>query len=333
MHGFREYTVEANGIRQHVTEAGEGPAILLCHGFPELGYSWRYQLRALAEAGYRAIAPDMRGYGRTTAPRGAEHYTIFHLTGDMVALLGALGVAQAGIVGHDWGAPVAWTAAQLRPDLFPVVLGMSVPFARRGSISSLDKLRRAGLDAFYQLYFQTPDRAERELEADVPAAMRRIMWTLSAGPASLWSGMIGAEGALAAFREPEHAMPWLSDADLAHYSAAFGAAGFAGPLNWYRNIDRNWSLTAPLAGLSITQPAWFIIGDRDPILPFVKPALDALPETVPGLLGTTVLPGVGHWVQQEASDAVNAVLIDFFDRTLRSKADSRTARRGCRPEP
>ncbi|MBB6505016.1 pimeloyl-ACP methyl ester carboxylesterase [Sphingomonas endophytica] len=316
MRGFSEYRVEANGIRQHVIEAGSGPAILLCHGFPELGYSWRHQLRALADAGYRAIAPDMRGYGGTTVPDGVEHYTIFHLTGDMVALLEALGIAEAAIVGHDWGAPVAWTAAQLRPDLFRAVLGMSVPFARRGSISSLAKLRRAGLDAYYQLYFQTPGRAERELEADVDTAMRRIMWSLSAGPSTAWSGMIGPAGALAAFHEPDQPMPWIGDEDLARYGAAFRATGFAGALNWYRNIDRNWELTASLAGLGITQPAWFVIGDCDPILPAVRPAIDVLPQTVPGLRGTTMLPGVGHWLQQEASGAVNAVLIDFLARSF-----------------
>jgi pimeloyl-ACP methyl ester carboxylesterase len=309
---FREYTVEANGIRQHVTEAGEGPVVVLCHGFPELGASWRHQLRALADAGYRAIAPDMHGYGQTEAPVDMDRYTIFHLTGDMVALLGALAISEAAIVGHDWGAPVAWTAAQLRPDLFKAIAGLSVPFARRGSISSLAKFRRARLDNFYQLYFQTPGVAERELEADADATIRRMMWTLSAGPVELWDGMIGEAGALASFQEPIGAIPWLGDEDLARYGAAFRATGFAGPLNWYRNIDRNWELTAALDGLPIAQPAWFIIGDRDPILPFVKPAIDALPQTVAGLRGTTVLPGVGHWIQQEASDAVNAVLLDFL---------------------
>ncbi|MEH3104671.1 MAG: alpha/beta hydrolase [Sphingomonas phyllosphaerae] len=309
---FREYSVEANGIRQHVTEAGEGPAVLLCHGFPELGMSWRHQLRALADAGYRAIAPDMRGYGQTDAPVAIDRYTIFHLTGDMVALLGALGIAKAAIVGHDWGAPVAWSAAQMRPDLFEAVVGMSVPYARRGSISSLAKLRRAGLDDFYQLYFQTPGIAERDLDADADAAIRRMMWTLSAGPPVPWSGMIREGGALASFQEPAGAIPWLGDEELARYGAAFRANGFAGPLNWYRNIDRNWELTAALDGVPIAQPAWFIIGDRDPILPFVKPAIEALPQTVAGLRGTTTLPGVGHWLQQEASEAVNAVLLAFL---------------------
>ena len=316
MSEFTQFEVQANGIRQHVTEAGSGPAVLLCHGFPELGHSWRHQLRALADAGYRAIAPDMRGYGRTEVPTDADRYTIFHLTGDLVALLGELGIAEAAIVGHDWGAPVAWTAAQLRPDLFKAVLGLSVPHARRGSISSLDKLRRAGLHAYYQLYFQTPGVAERELEADVDTAMRRIMWSLSAGPPAPWNGMIGPQGALDAFWEPHGAMPWIDDADLAIYGAAFRASGFTGALNWYRNIDRNWDLTAPLDGLPIAQPAWFAIGDRDPILRFVQPSIEALPETVPGLLGTSVLPGVGHWLQQEVPDAINAIMLDFLARVF-----------------
>ncbi|QGZ38256.1 pimeloyl-ACP methyl ester carboxylesterase [Pseudoduganella flava] len=309
---FRERCIVANGIHQHVTEAGSGPVVLLCHGFPEVGYSWRHQLRALADAGFHAIAPDMRGYGRTDVPQPTEQYTIYHLVGDMVGLLAELGIGRADIVGHDWGAPVAWAAAQLRPDLFASVTGMCVPFTPRRPVSRLDAWRRSGRTEFYQLYFQEPGRAEEEFEQDIAATLRRMMWTLSAGPSARWDGMIGPSGALAALAEPERPMHWMSDAELAVYIAAFERSGFAGPLKWYRNIERNWELTAPLQGVAIHQPAWFITGEHDPIYPLMKPLVDALPHTVPGHRGSTIVAGAGHWVQQEAPGAVNAVLIDFL---------------------
>lgn len=315
MSEFREYDLIANGIHQHLTEAGEGPAVLLCHGFPELGYSWRHQLRALAGAGYRAIAPDMRGYGSTRIPAERESYTILDLVADMVGLLQQLQIDRAHIVGHDWGAHVAWTAAQLRPDLFCSVMGMCVPFTPRGPVSSLEAMRRADSTnerVFYQLYFQEPGVAERDFEKDVAGTLRRMMWTLSGGPDDRWDGKIGVEGALEALAQPAHAMRWLTPADFDVYQRAFERSGFEGPLNWYRNIDRNWELTAAFQGLRILQPAWFITGARDPVYPVVKPWVDALPQTVPGHRGTTIIASAGHWVQQEASDQVNEVLLDFL---------------------
>jgi len=311
---FKEHDVVANGIRQHVIEAGSGPVVLFCHGFPDLGYTWRHQIRALADAGYRAIAPDMRGYGRTEAPSAIDSYTILHLVGDMVGLLNAMEIEKAVIVGHDWGAPVAWTAAQMRPDIFTGVMGLCVPFAPRGPVSSLEAMRRAGRHQFYQLYFQQPGVAEADFHKDIDATIRRMMWTLSAGPAERWSGMIGAEGALDALAEPTEQMGWLSAEEFAVYSTAFNSSGLSGGLNWYRNIDRNWELTAPMQNAVIRQPAWFIAGERDPIYPLLKPMVEALPKTVPGHLGTTIIPNAGHWVQQEASSQVNEVLIDFLKR-------------------
>lgn len=317
MNEFKEYEVQANGIRQHVIEAGNGPAVLLCHGFPEIGYSWRHQIRALADAGYRAIAPDMRGYGRTEAPAAPDAYTILHLVGDMVGLLQALQIRQADIVGHDWGAPVAWTAAQMRPDIFTSVTGMCVPFAPRGPISSLEAMRRAGNHRFYQLYFQEPGVAEADFDADIDATLRRMMWTLSAGPAEPWNGRIGPGGALDTLAEPAGEMAWMPPVDFAVYASAFRTSGFKGALNWYRNIDRNWTLTGALQDAVIRQPAWFIAGERDPIYPLLKPLVDALPKTVPGHAGTTIVPQAGHWVQQEAYGQVNDVLLAFLGQIRR----------------
>jgi len=311
---FKEYDITANGILQHVTECGSGPAVLLCHGFPEIGFSWRHQLKALANAGYRAIAPDMRGYGKTEAPSDVGSYTVLHMVGDMVGLLQTLEIQKATIIGHDWGAPVAWTAAQLRPDIFNGVVGLCVPYSPRGPLSSLDAMRRAGHNRFYQLYFQEPGVAERDFELDAGQTIRRMMWTLSGGPSVQWDGTIGPQGALYALSQPETEMQWITEAELAVYSVAFQACGFRGGLNWYRNIDRNWELASALNGLSIRQPAWFITGAKDPVYPLVRPLIDALPKTVPGLMGVSVLPDVGHWVHQESPEAVNDLLLYFLGR-------------------
>src|SRR5437899_10546384 len=172
-------TVETNGIRMHVAEQGSGLLVILCHGFPESWYSWRHQLAALAAAGFHAVAPDMRGYGRTDAPAEIEAYTLLHLVGDMVGLVSALGETSAVIAGHDWGAPVAWHAALLRPDRFRAVIGLSVPFRPRGAVRPTTVMPRTDDAIFYQLYFQDPGVAEAELERDVRDTMRTVAW---AGP-------------------------------------------------------------------------------------------------------------------------------------------------------
>ena len=173
-------TVEANGIRIHLAEAGEGPLVLLCHGFPESWYSWRSQLKAFADAGYHAVAPDMRGYGETDRPEEIEKYTLFHLVGDMIGVVDALGAERAVIVGHDWGAPVAWHAALLRPDRFRGVVGLSVPFRPRGSTRPTSAMPRTETSLFYQLYFQEPGVAEAELERDPRSAIRRLIFSARA---------------------------------------------------------------------------------------------------------------------------------------------------------
>jgi pimeloyl-ACP methyl ester carboxylesterase len=176
---IRHRTIETNGIRLHLADQGEGPLVLLCHGFPESWYSWRHQLKALAEAGYRAVAPDMRGYGQTGRPEPIEQYTLFHLVGDMVGVLDALGAEQAAIIGHDWGAPVAWHAALMRPDRFRAVIGLSAPFRPRGSAPPTTIMPKTDDAVFYQLYFQAPGVAEAELERDVPRTMRSMLYSAS----------------------------------------------------------------------------------------------------------------------------------------------------------
>ena len=321
---IKHRTVEANGIRLHLAEAGEGPLVLLCHGFPESWYSWRHQLQALAEAGFRAVASDMRGYGESDRPEAIEQYTLFHLVGDMVGVLDALGAADAVIAGHDWGAPVAWHAALMRPDRFRAVIGLSVPFRPRGTAQPTTMMPKTDDAVFYQLYFQTPGVAEAELERDVRRTIRGMLYSASgdgpAGKRSTFSasdavGMVPRKGGLlAGLVQPEALPPWLSAADIDFYAGEFTRAGFRGGLNWYRNIDRNWELLAPYAGAKVTVPALYVAGDRDLVMAFrgMDQLLPALPKFVPQLRRTLVLPGCGHWTQQERPREVNAAMIEFL---------------------
>ncbi len=314
--GARQRDITANGIRLHVTEQGEGPLVILCHGWPELAYSWRHQLPALAEAGFRVAAPDMRGFGRSEAPPDVQSYSILHTVGDMVGLVAALGETQAVIVGHDWGAPIAWSSAMMRPDLFRAVAALSVPFRARGAAPPLQALRAAGVTRFYQQYFQEPGVAEAEFERDVTATMRRILGASSLGPIGPSDPVmiVPQGGFLELVPEPERLPDWLTEQDIAVMAENYRGSGFRGGLNYYRNIDRNWELTAPWQGAKIMQPALFIGGTRDVVLHprFSGAALKAMPEHVPNLRRTVMLEGAGHWLQQERPDEVNAALLDFL---------------------
>jgi len=307
---------EVGAIRMRVAELGEGPLVLLCHGFPECWRSWRSQLSALAAAGYRAVAPDMRGYGGTEAPPEADAYTMLHHVADMVELVRALGETQAVIVGHDWGAPVAWNAALLRPDLFRAVVGMSVPFTPPARIDPLTALEKQGVRTFYMQYFQAPGVAEAELEADVEASIRRLYFSASGdGPGrTIWGTLAPGAGILANTVEPQRLPDWLSVEDIAYVAGEFKRTGFRGGLNWYRSIRRTFELLAPWRNCVIRQPSLFIAGARDDVLRF--PGMDArlqqLPDVLPGQRGIHILPGAGHWIQRERVAAVNALLIEFL---------------------
>jgi len=313
---IRHTTVSANGIRMHVAEAGEGPPVLLCHGFPESWYSWRHQLRALAAAGYRAVAPDMRGYGGTDRPADPAQYTLLHLVGDMVGLLDALGERQAVIVGHDWGAPVAWHAALMRPDRFRAVAGLSVPFRPRGSGRPTSAMPQSEDEWFYQLYFQQPGVAEAELQRDVRATIRGVLYGASGDSTDTGDvTMVPRRGGfLDRLPDPVRTPSWLSEADIDFYVAEFERTGFAGGLNWYRNIDRGWELLGAFAGAQVTVPALYVVGDRDLVYTFkgMDRLLANLATIVPGLRETVVLPGCGHWTQQERPEEVSARLIGFL---------------------
>jgi pimeloyl-ACP methyl ester carboxylesterase len=315
---FSHRTIEANGITLHLAEAGTGPLVLLCHGWPESWYSWRHQLVALADAGYHAVAPDMRGYGQSALPEAIDQYTLLHLVGDMVGVVDALGERDAVIVGHDWGAPVAWHAALMRPDRFKAVAGLSVPYRPRGTVRPSSVMPQTDDAIFYQLYFQEPGRAETELEQDVGRTIRATLFAGSGDAprdAESKMGMVPRQGGwLNSKPLPATPPPWLTEADLAFYTDEFTRAGFRGGLNWYRNIDRNWELLAPWAGATIGIPALYIAGDRDLVLRFrgMDQLLPNLKRFAPKLREPIILPGCGHWTQQERPGEVNAALIDFL---------------------
>ena len=316
MSEIKHRTVETNGIRMHVAEQGAGPLVILCHGFPESWYSWRHQLAALAAAGYHAVAPDMRGYGHTDAPAEIEAYTLLHLVGDMVGLVGALDEKSAVIAGHDWGAPVAWHAALLRPDVFRAVIGLSVPFRPRGSARPTSVMPQTDEAMFYQLYFQTPGVAEAELARDVRATIRRLAYSGSGdAPGRGGLGMVRrAGGFLDGSTDPAALPAWLTTADIDFYASEFGRTGFRGGLNWYRNIDRSWELLAPYAGAVVSVPALYVAGDRDLVVRFpgMDQLLPNLSKFIPKLRQTIMLPGCGHWTQQERPREVNDAMLEFL---------------------
>jgi pimeloyl-ACP methyl ester carboxylesterase len=325
MHELRHRTIETNGIRMHLAEQGAGPLVVLCHGFPESWYSWRHQLRALSEAGFHAVAPDMRGYGKTDRPEAIDQYTLLHLVGDMVGLLDALGVETAVIAGHDWGGPVAWHSALFRPDRFRAVIGLSTPYASPGTARPSTVMPRTDAALFYQLYFQTPGVAEADLERDPLGTIHRFLYFASGdaprgigGPfeAGPGAGMVDRKtGLVGGMPDPARLPAWLTGADLEFYAGEFARTGFRGGLNWYRNIDRNWELRAPFAGARVSVPALYVAGDRDVVVSFpgVAQVLANLPNVVPQLRNSIMLPGCGHWTQQERAAEVNTAMIEFLN--------------------
>ncbi|HKM70154.1 MAG TPA: alpha/beta hydrolase [Stellaceae bacterium] len=309
-------TVITNGIRMHVAEQGAGPLVLLCHGFPESWYSWRHQLGDLAEVGFHALAPDLRGYGRTERPEAIDQYTLLRVVGDMVGLLDLLGAEEAVLAGHDWGAVVAWLAALLRPDRFRGVIALSVPFRPGGGVRPTTLMPQTDDTIFYQ----APVVAEADYERDVRLTLGLILYWHS-GDASRRADnarplhMVPRQGGVFTHASNLPPLPaWLSETDLDFFAAEFGRTGFRGGLNWYRNIDRNWELLAPFAGARVTVPALFLVGERDPVLahPDMETAILNQSALVPQLHGTIMLPGCGRWIQQERPDEVTAAMVDFI---------------------
>jgi len=310
--------IETNGIRLHVAEQGEGPLIILCHGFPECWYSWRHQLPALAKAGFRAVASDLRGYGRSDRPEGVEKYTILDDIGDIVGLVDALDAKHAVIVGHDIGAAIAWQTALLRPDRFRAVVALSPPFRSRGFGDSgppTTLMPQTENAVFYQLFLQNP-AAEAALERDLRLTFRYQFYTLSgdrppsAGVGGLPPGMMPRKGGF--MTDPPSLPAWITESDIDVYVKEYARSGFHGPLAWWCNIDRGWELMAPFAGAAVTVPALYMAGERDFVATVFSKDIAKQSALIPKLRPPIMLPGCGHWTQQERAPEVNAAMIDFL---------------------
>jgi len=305
--------------RIHLVEEGEGPLVLLVHGFPESWYSWRHQIPAIAAAGFRAVAIDVRGYGRSSKPTAIEAYRLLAHVADNLGVVAALGADSAIVIGHDWGSPIASTSALLRPDIFRAVGILSVAYPAVGAVRPTESFAAmGGSEEFYINYFQQPGRAEAEIEADVRS------WLLGFYIGASGDALPTPDGGTIAtvrrggqlrdrFVPPPTMPPWLSSADLDFYTDEFEHSGFAGPLNRYRNVDRDWEDLGVWAGRPITVPSLFIGGERDGPTIWGASAIAKFPTTMPASHGTHILPGCGHWVQQERAGDVNALLVDFLD--------------------
>ncbi len=309
--------IETNGLKLNVAISGEGPLVLLIHGWPESWYSWRHQIKALSEAGYRVAAPDVRGYGGSDKPDAIEAYDMANMTADMAGLIAALGEEQAVVIGHDWGAPIAWNTALLHPDRVRAVAGLSVPYTGAGPAPFIDVAKQVYKDEFfYQLYFQEPGVAEAELEADVRDTLRKVYyWVSGEGMAAARPQKKPADAAmLDGMADPGEFPAWMTAEDLDYYVARFEAGGFRGPLNRYRNSHRDFALLSALAEQQIQQPAAFIAGTLEVVLRFV-PGVDLIAvmrEKMADLRMVEMIEGAGHWIQQERSDEVNAALLRFL---------------------
>ncbi len=312
---IKHRTVKTNGINMHIAEAGEGPLVLLLHGFPELWYSWRHQLPALADAGYHAVAPDLRGYGGTDAPPEIADYSMRKMTADVAGLVDALGEGQAVVVGHDWGSPIAWQSAILYPERFRAVAGLSVPFLPRGPMPPLQMMRKVfANNFFYMIYFQEPGVAEAELEADPHRSLRTFFFSASkdAPPGAGMMGKPKDARFLDGMPDPGDKLPdWLTREDVDYYAGEFRRTGFRGGLNRYRNMDMDWQDLKALSGAQVQQPAAFIAGKSDGVL--LMAPLDGMKANVPNLRKTVIIPDCGHWTQQEKPAEVNKELIGFLN--------------------
>jgi len=309
--------IESNGIRLRIAELGEGPLVLLVHGWPESWYSWRHQLSALAAAGYRAVAPDMRGYGKSDKPAAVGDYDIQHVTADLVGILDALGEKSAILIGHDWGAIVTWNAMLLHPQRFTALVAMSVPYTGRGPASVTQTLQRTYGDNFnYILYFQEPGVAEQEFDADPRAILSRLYLSPSSPREApvITVRKRAAGGWIARLGAPKGLPSWLTEADLNYYVAEFTAAGFRGGINYYRNFQRNWETTPQLSGATLSAPVLFIAGEKDVVIrgATAEGLKAAMQSAVPGLREVKLLADTGHWVQQERATETNAAILQFL---------------------
>ncbi len=313
-----EQRVEANGLTFHVSEYGERgrPAIILLHGFPECGYSWRYQAPFLAGLGYHVLVPDLRGYGYSDAPKDPMAYRQSELVKDVIGILDAFDAGQAVVIGHDWGCALAWQVAREYPQRVRAVVGLSVPYPGIGPRRPTEQMRQAfGERFFYQLYFQQPEIPEQELEADVRDFLRRMYHALSGpGMREKHRAAKPVTGFLDILQPPQGPQPsWMTESDLDVYVKRFENSGLTGPINWYRAMDASWEEQHADGRQRIQPTALFIGGEEDPVIQFAAKALERMPSQMDDLTDIIILDGIGHWIQMEAPDQVNQYLKTFLD--------------------
>jgi pimeloyl-ACP methyl ester carboxylesterase len=314
----RAHHVETNGLRLRVVEAGEAgaPVVLLLHGFPETSHSWRHQLAPLADAGYHVLAPDLRGYGGSDAPDKVEAYGNDAVLGDLLGLLDHVGAEDATFVGHDWGALLTWDVCHLHPSRVRAAVAVSVPLFKPSLPPTEFFERVVGDGFFYILYFQAVGVAEAELGRDTRRTMRAVLRSAPTRGSVPPRPMLPREGTglLDALPEPPDQLPsWLPVADLDVYVDAFERSGFFGPVSYYRNMDANWRrVQAALATESLPMPTFFLGGDDDPVIVGGMPMVDAAHAALPDHRASVLIPGVGHWVQQEAPELTTATLLGFL---------------------
>ena len=307
--------VATNGIELNIAEQGaaDAPLVLMLHGFPESWYSWRHQFEPLAAAGYHAVAPDMRGYGKSDKPAEISAYNQVEVMRDVIGLIPALGYETAIIFGHDWGAPTAWGCALNYPQQVSAVGALSVPFSPRSPVPPMAAMRELFKGQFfYQLYFFDPGVAEAEFESDIRTCLKKFLY-MGSGDIDLASLPQKQPGddLLSDLPNPEKLPQWLSEVDLDFYAAEFDHSGMRGPLNYYRNHDLTWELTAD-APAEIHQPAMFVAGEKDGVIMMAAQALKDMPKHVKDLRTNVLIPDIGHWTQQEAPDRVSDEMLKFL---------------------
>jgi pimeloyl-ACP methyl ester carboxylesterase len=313
MNKYNFRTIETNGVHLNTVVEGQGPLVILLHGWPQCWYLWRHQIEPLVKAGFQVAVPNQRGYNGGDAPEEIEAYDILHLTGDVVGIADALGHETFIVVGHDWGAPVAWNTALLYEERVNAVVGMSIPYFRY-PIGALTKQENFGDNFWYMAYFQKPGIAEAEFETDIRCSLRKIYYSASASaPEGIFlNPKPSTSGFLDGLTDPEQLPKGMTQEDLDYYVEQYKHSGFRGNLNWYRNLDRNMEITPQLSGKKISQPALFIAGEKDPVLKFPGVSLDTMTELVPNLKQQVIVPGAGHWVPIEYPQKVNEALLGFL---------------------
>ena len=316
---LKEKYFNLNNINIYAKEIGEGPLVIMVHGWPESWYSWRHQLKPIADLGYKVLAIDVRGYGQSSKPYEVEKYDMLSLVSDIINIINKENVENAILIGHDWGAPICWSTAALHPDKIKAVIGLSVPHARRGSISNIELWRQIYKDNFfYQTYFQAEGVAEKELEKDIGSSLRKIYYWISAEghDAKVRTNFDKDSELLDGLIDPDPFPNWLSSNDLDFYINEFKNSGFRGPINRYRNQDRDWEKIPELSTLQIEVPSFFIGGGKDSVRKFLKgyDMYENPGKNCTNFYGKLIIEEAGHWVQQEAPQKTTDGIISFLKK-------------------